>query len=106
MALFGLPMSEAELALTTPARAARASGWRFHRSLVNHWPSRREVLYLGHGTVYLAAFRDWSGYLIPGERATVKVVPRSPAGESDLQLRKIVDNRSSSVVGTTPVRQR
>jgi hypothetical protein len=37
-------------------------------------PARREILHPRPLAVYLAIFRDWSEYLAPGERGTVKVL--------------------------------
>lgn len=75
MALFGLPMSEAELAFyhTCTGRSAPPDGGFTEAWLIIGRRGGKSFI-LALVAVYLAAFRDWSEYLVPGERATVKVV--------------------------------
>jgi hypothetical protein len=74
-ALFGLPMSADDLAIyqqctgrTTPPEGGANEAWL----IVGRRGGKSMILALI--AVYLATFRDWRPYLVPGEIGTVKVV--------------------------------
>ena len=73
-ALFGLPMSDEDRALfaqCTGRAAPRAGGYTEAWLIIGRRGGKSFILALT--AVFLACFRDWSRYLVPGERSIVAI---------------------------------